>query len=294
MRLSLDQLEAFVAAAKTGSFSAAARTLGKAQSAVSTAVANLEIDLGVQLFDRNGKYPVLTAEGEVLLRHARTILMRCVDFHDRAYGFSEDIDAQIRIAVDEIIPHSFLVDLLERFGVRFPGTELELLYGTLNDIQTLVEENRADMGLLVPFDFPDKSMAARRLAYMVFYPVAATTHPLAKLGAITPADLEPYRQLCITSRGGEREPDTVIFGNRTWMIESTYVIRDLVCRGVGYAFLPLHLVQEDLASGRLIRLPVTLDQISHQAPIYLIWASARTFGKAGKWLMEEFSKIDQG
>lgn len=57
-----DQIQAFVMAAELGSFSAAARQMGKVQSAVSTAIANLEIDAGVELFDRSGRAPVLTEE----------------------------------------------------------------------------------------------------------------------------------------------------------------------------------------------------------------------------------------
>ncbi len=294
MRLSLDHLEAFVAAAETGSFSAAARKLGKAQSAVSTAVASLEIDLGVQLFDRSGKYPAITGEGEVLLREARTILVRCIDFQDRACAFSENIDARIRIAVDEIVPHHAFVEVLERFGEVFPETQLEVLYGTLMDIQTLVEEDRADMGLLIPIDFPDKTVSARLVAYMPYCPVAAPEHSLTRLIEVTPADLESHRELIITSRGGERIPDPVIFGSRTWMIESNYVIRDLVRKGMGYAFLPRHLVEEDIAAGHLVRLPVTMEQTAHQVPVYLVWTLSKPLGKAGKWLQEELAKIECG
>lgn len=292
MRLSLDHLEAFVAAARAGSFSAAARRLGKAQSAVSTAVANLEIDLGVSLFDRGGKYPLLTEQGEVLLRDAQAVLARCTDLQSRAGAFSEQVDARIRLGVDEIVPQRFLVDVLERFSSAFPQTELELLYGTLKDVQTLVETERADLGLMLPMDFPDKSVAARLLCYLPYCPVASKGHPLAQLSEISPAQLEPHRQLVLTSRGGEREPDSVIFGSRTWMIESTQVIRELVRKSVGYAFLPRHMVEEDLAAGRLIHLPVTLEQTPHQVPVYLIWAHARPLGRAGQWLMEEFSRID--
>lgn len=74
MNLSFEQLEAFVAAAEQGSFSAAGRALRKAQSAVSTQVANLEEDLGVVLFSRAGRNPVLTLAGERLLREAKVIL----------------------------------------------------------------------------------------------------------------------------------------------------------------------------------------------------------------------------
>lgn len=60
MTPSLEHFKALLATAETGSFSAAARRLGKAQSVVSAAIANLEIDLGLALFDRSGRYPVLT------------------------------------------------------------------------------------------------------------------------------------------------------------------------------------------------------------------------------------------
>lgn len=71
---SIDQLEAFVTAAEFGSFSAAARRLGKAQSAVSAAISNLEIDLGSNLFDRSSYRAELTVSGVSLLDYARSIL----------------------------------------------------------------------------------------------------------------------------------------------------------------------------------------------------------------------------
>src|ERR1700761_2425199 len=76
MAVTLDQLQAFVTAAEAGSFSGAARVLRKAQSAVSTQVANLETDLGLALFSRAARNPVLTPAGERLLLEARVVLDR--------------------------------------------------------------------------------------------------------------------------------------------------------------------------------------------------------------------------
>jgi len=294
MGLSLDHLQAFVTAVEAGSFSAAARRLGKAQSAVSTAVANLEIDLGVQLFERSGKYPCLTEEGEVLLRDARTILARCGDFQERAYAFSENVDARIRIAVDEILPQRAFVDVLTRFAAAFPETELEVLYGTLKDIQTLVAEGRADLGLLIPIDYPDKTVDARLIAYMPYCLVAAPGHPLSELAEVSPAELALYREFVVASRGGERLPDSIVFGSSIWMLESNELIRDLVIEGLGFAFLPRHLVEADLAAGRLLPLPVTLEQTAHQVPVYLLRAAAKPLGKAGLWLLDQLAGIDCG
>ena len=74
MKISPESLEAFAQAASLGSFSAAARRLGKSQSTISEAIARLEIDLGVTLFDRSPKSPVLSEAGQGLLRHANAVL----------------------------------------------------------------------------------------------------------------------------------------------------------------------------------------------------------------------------
>ena len=66
--MSMDQLRTFIAAAEEGSFSAAGRKLRRAQSVVSQTLANLEQQVGFQLFDRSGRYPRLTEQGRVLLR----------------------------------------------------------------------------------------------------------------------------------------------------------------------------------------------------------------------------------
>ena len=73
--LTLDQLRTFIAVAEARSFRAAAGRLSRVQSAVSQAVANLEAELGVSLFDRSGYRPVPTPEGQALLADARAILL---------------------------------------------------------------------------------------------------------------------------------------------------------------------------------------------------------------------------
>lgn len=84
MNWNLDQLECLLAAAESGSFSAAARRLGKAQSAVSTVIAHLEVDLGLALFERSGRTPILTAAGAAMVSEAREILRQCDQLQARA------------------------------------------------------------------------------------------------------------------------------------------------------------------------------------------------------------------
>ncbi|MCP3944787.1 MAG: LysR family transcriptional regulator [Desulfobacteraceae bacterium] len=292
MNLSLNNLTTFIKIADNGSFSAAARHMGKAQSAVSTAISNLEIDLGVKLFSRDGKFPVLTREGQVLLREARQIVNSCQIFRERASAFEGGIDSILRIAVDEIFSQEILLDLLERFGAKYPATELEVLYGVLGDIQMMVEQGRVDIGILIPGESPSQIIPNRLVSHIGFIPVASFDHPLAAKKRLTRHDLESHRQLVITSRGGEREDESIIFGKQIWMIESTFAIMDLVYRGAGWSFLPTQAVARDLKKGRLVKLSLFMDNVEPLVPVYLIWTEQRRLGMAGQWMLEELSKID--
>lgn len=291
MNLSINNLKTFINVVDKGSFSAAARNMGKVQSAVSTAIANLEVDIGVELFNRQGKFPVLTQEGQVLLREARQIVSSCQVFMERARAFEGGIDSRLRIAIDEIISPEMLMDLLEKFGEKYPATELEILFGVLGDIQTMVEEDRVDIGILVPSSLPSQSVSNRLVSHIAFIPVAAIDHPLAKKKNISLHDLESHRQLVITSRGGEREDESIIFGKQIWMIESTYAIIDLVHRRAGWSFLPTQAVAKDLKKGKLVKLSLFMDRVEPLVPVYLIWTQQHHLGVAGQWMLEELSKM---
>ena len=148
MNFSLEQLQAFVATVETGSFSAAGRRLGKAQSSVSAAVANLEIDLDNVLFTRNSRYPELTEEGKRLLAEAYLILERCEHFFGVAKSLSEGVESRLVLAVDDLYPSEWLARLLDEFDNLFPTVELELLLPIMEDVSRLILEKRADLGIM--------------------------------------------------------------------------------------------------------------------------------------------------
>src|ERR1700742_3140788 len=92
--VSLDQLRTFIAAVDEGSFSAASRKLLRAQSVVSEAVANLEAQMGVALFDRSGRYPKLTPAGMVLLADARAVVGGVDLLKARAKGMASGLEPE--------------------------------------------------------------------------------------------------------------------------------------------------------------------------------------------------------
>src|SRR5690349_24696111 len=98
--VTLDQLRTFIAAAEQGSFSAAGRRLRRSQSVVSQTLANLEGQLGVRLFDRTGRFPILTKAGEVLLSDARGINQQVGALKAKARALGGGLEAELAVAVD--------------------------------------------------------------------------------------------------------------------------------------------------------------------------------------------------
>src|SRR5882757_143710 len=97
--LTLDQLRTFIAAADSGSFSAARRSLHRAQSVVSTPLANLEAQIGVKLFDRSGRYPALTNEGKSLPADARSVADNIDGFKARARAIREGLEPELSVVM---------------------------------------------------------------------------------------------------------------------------------------------------------------------------------------------------
>src|SRR5689334_10139701 len=124
--VSLDQLRTFLAAVEEGSFSAAARRLNRAQSAVSELVGNLEAQLGVSLFDRSGRYPALTPEGRVLLADARAVVAGVDGLKARAKGMAAGIEPELSAVLDVFFPIAAITESAKEFRERFPRTPLRL------------------------------------------------------------------------------------------------------------------------------------------------------------------------
>src|SRR5258705_1425351 len=98
--VSLDQLRTFIAAVDEGSFSAASRKLLRSQSVVSETISKLEEQIGVQLFDRSGRYPKLTPAGSPVLGDARSIITGFDLLKARAKGMYAGLEPELSISID--------------------------------------------------------------------------------------------------------------------------------------------------------------------------------------------------
>ncbi len=126
--MTLRQLELFVAIAETGSFSRGAYKVFLTQSTVSQHVADLEAEIGAQLFDRLGRGVTLTAGGELFLRHARRILAERDALRQSMAAFQGLEQAQLTIGASNIPANYLVPPLLSILHAEHPGISLTMLY----------------------------------------------------------------------------------------------------------------------------------------------------------------------
>ncbi|MEE1868678.1 LysR family transcriptional regulator [Pseudomonas auratipiscis] len=283
----LEQLRLFVAVAEQRSFSAVARVQRKAQSAVSNAIALLEADLGVTLFERSsGRQPRLTEAGAALVEDARELLRQCERLDGRALALLRGQEAQLRVAQDEAMPYQPVIDSLDELAQQFPMLEVQLASGAQGDVARKLVERRADLGLLFHHERMPQALERRALGRVEMVTVCAVNHPLAQLGRINRQQLARHRQLLIAPQesgypGGEP------ISPQIWRADSFYAMAELLMRGLGWAWLPRHVVQYPTYHAQMVEL--SCEWTPPALVVELVWRRDEPLGPAAQWLAERFA-----
>ncbi|HQT68634.1 MAG: LysR family transcriptional regulator [Rhodospirillales bacterium 20-60-12] len=287
--ISLDQLRVFIAAADEGSFSAAGRRLGRTQSVVSQTIGNLEGQIGVTLFDRSARYPKLTPEGRILISDARAIAAGIDTLKARAKGIAGGLEAELSLVVDVMFPMARLTEAVRAFARQFPVTPLRLYVEALGAAVQPVIDGRCSLGIIGSLPLMPVAMTQEKLIDIVMVMVAAHDHPLASCsGNLAASALGQYIQLVLTDRSelsagrefGVRSP-------RTWRLADLGAKHAFLLSGLGFGAMPLELVAEDIAAGRLVRLAIEdMPDGQMHMPMCAFYPANAPPGPAGRWLID--------
>jgi len=278
---SLDALIAFVEAAAQGSFSAAARKLGKSQSTVSEAIANLEIDLGVALFDRARQPPVPTEAGRALLGQARQVLGASERLARLAGQLAGGHEARLTLALSDTYQSETFETTLAELDCRYPDLEFECVMAEDADVVASVQRGRAQIGLLAaqPAYPPDLAWATLPDSSEIVL-AAGRKHPLAKLRRVREQDLQAHRELRIKpyEHDGSGAPP-----GRCWSAPSYLMLLEMAVLGHGWTRMPRWLIDR-FAPDALVELRAP--GWPRRIAIDSIWSNQRPNGPAGAWLLQ--------
>jgi len=286
--LTLDQLRLFLAVLDSGGFSAASRSLRRAQSAVSYGIANLERQLGVTLFDRSARKPALTPAGEELAAEARAVCAQVDRLRAKAHGIAEGVEPRLAVAVDHVFPLPALVAALRAFSETFPTVSLTLHTEVLGAVAEQVASGACSVGIGAAVPRWPEGVERRPLARVTMLPVAAKAHPLARLrGPLPSRVVRDHVQIVLADRSRLTSDFEIgVFSRRRWRVLDLTAKHALLRAGLGWGGMPLHVVADDLAKKRLVRLNIEeAGAPTFEAILFALHRTAEPPGPAARWLL---------
>lgn len=271
LRVTLRQLEVFVATARAGSTRAAADQIARSQSAASATLADLEGTLGVELFDRVGRRLLLNENGRSLLAKAASLLDRAAELEQM---FMSEHVTPLRVAASLTIGEVLLPELVARWKAVHSGSPVLVAIGNSSEVIEAVAAFEVDIGFVEgPQTHPDLVVRPWLADELVI--VAAPTHPLATARRIEPQALREAAWAMRERGSGTREAVD------RWLVEhlghievefelgSTEAIKRLVVHGAALGCMSRHAVAAALAEGSLVELRAGLPPARRQLAIVI-------------------------
>lgn len=292
--LTLDQLRLFVSVADDGSFSATARRYKRAQSAVSYGIANLENNLNLELFDRSGRKPVLTATGESLIHDARKILESVNALRTKAVAIEEGLELEVSMVVTAICPTYIVIKLAQAFQEKYPTVPLRVQTEVMEDVANQVLMGASQIGIIGPIGGEDESVHRKFLTEISMIPVVSSKHPLAKKRKPIPdATMMDEVQIVIGHKSSNKNKSNAnIMSRETWRVADTTTKRELIEAGLGWGYLPSEIIKDSFKTKVLSKLHLESrgpEPIS--AALSCITSTKHAPGPATRWVAQELQRI---
>ena len=300
--------------ARTGSFAAAARELGKVPSSLTYSVRQLEEALDVLLFDRRSRQARLTAAGTELLDEGRRLLEEMDAVANRVKRVATGWEAQLSVAVDGVISRATILELCEAFYALEPGganqpkdgaaerghgTRLRLKTEVMAGTWEALVTGQADLAIGVGVGRESTpGVQTREIGTMGFVFAVAPHHPLAAATApISDAELFRHRAVAVADSAQRLTPYTVnlLPGQDVLTVSSMQIKLEVQLRCLACGFVPEPMAREHIAAGRLVVKEV--QRVAQTAPLSYAWrlpggptgATARkpSLGLALRWWLEQ-------
>ncbi|MFL6306075.1 MAG: LysR family transcriptional regulator [Candidatus Sulfotelmatobacter sp.] len=250
MKTTLDEWEILHAVVQLGGFAPAAQQLNRSQSTISYAIARLQGQLGIQLFELKGRRAHLTEAGRALLADAEPHLSGFRQLEQRASSLASGGESEIRLSVDSIFPNSRLFSVLAEFTRRFPYVQIKLRQNTFlsADFEFSAHKSHLCIVGLISGEYFAKSLLTIQMVA-----VASRDHPLHLLKRkLTRADLMQHMLIVIegaASGGARRQPRSA--AQRCLPVSTIDAAIDAVRSGFSFGWLPRYRIQPYLDSHEL-------------------------------------------
>ncbi|KZY38871.1 MULTISPECIES: LysR family transcriptional regulator [unclassified Oleiphilus] len=255
--ITIEALETLDAIDRRGSYAKASEELNKATSAVSYAIQKLEEQLGITLFQRQGRRSVLTPAGQRILQEGRKILMATSQLANSAKEVATGWEPKIRIAMESTLNQPVLYDVLSDFLAEHENVEVDLIECVLNGGWEALEQDRVELLVGAPGPVPlQKGFRAIPLTDTDLIPVIATSHQLAELALDTQrlTEILPKLRRVVTHDTSILEVSRsagLTDAGKTFYVQTMDQKVEAILAGIGIGHLPRKRIHQAIESGKL-------------------------------------------
>ena len=254
--LTLHQLRCFDAVASEGSFQAAADKLFRSQPTVFAAVKSMEAQLGLSLLDRSGYRVTVTEAGRTFHERTRNFLREYEKLENHAAQLVIGEEVELSVVIGDLCPIASTLALLRRFFDTCPATRLHLHFEAISGPWERLREGEADL-IFHHIDKSDTDLESITLGAVNLIPVVAPgflQFPISD--TITPEQMRDYAQCIIrdSARTSNTRDYYIVAGARSWTVSDQLMKREIILQGMGWGHMPDFLVEEDLRTGRLLKI----------------------------------------
>lgn len=286
MNLNQDQLIIFKTVMETGSFSAAARALGKVPSAVSMSIANLEIDLNLQLFERIGREPVPTAHAKVLFEKAQQLLIEMNQWKQLALSLSTGLESELNIVVVSELLHTHWTDYIAALEAEFPSLQINIFTAPQEDAQKMLINGTAQFALMFEREQLESNEQFIELKRQALIPVAAKRYALAQFKQQSFEQILQSRQIVVASRDRNIQPE-LLFSKSYWRTDNHHSACAMILQNLGWGVLPIEMLDEN----PLLKQQLRILNFSDFTPKFeyfvdLVWNRESVQGTAARFLID--------
>lgn len=294
MPFTADQIPLFLAVLDAGSFSAAARKLGRVPSAISMAIAQLEAELDLQLFDRRGREPVPTAAARALEPQARLLAEQLQLLNWQAQALHAGLEERLTLAIAPELLATHWSEPLNQLVQEFPVLPIEVLAAPQTDALELLHAGRAHLALVFERPAMDgregfQEMGRETLVAVMspqFAPwlQAQAGHDPSSSSQpqLTVEQLAATRQVLVASRDPQQTDPRFVFARQLWRTDSHQAALSLIGAGLAWGWLPKGLIEAHISAGALMEIPV--QNLSNGTTLFVdwVWSKERTQGLAAR------------
>lgn len=307
MAFSSDSVLVFLAVLDHGSFSAAARALSRVPSAVSMAIAHLEAELQLNLFERSGREPRPTASARALEPQARLLAAQLQQLNGQALALTQGLEQRLSIAIAPELLASRWTAALAALARAHPLLEVEVLAAPQEDALAMLHTGRAQLALVFERPSLDGREGFQEVGSDTLIAVMAPDHPVleaarAEAAARQPAGqalpapslseehLKTTRQIVVASRDLGQTDARFVYARHIWRTDNHLAALGLIEAGLGWGWQPRSLVAPRIEAGRLVEMPFSNLSNGVRLWVDVVWSKQRPMGLGARLFVQEMGK----